>query len=214
MTFTKKESLPQLQVGVRETSNIRMKVLAAPRCPIQADPNKEGYTGEMNCQQETSNYPGWWDLCESRGHDPYHTVKRTIKKEPVLSTKEGEDNLITGYREKVIEVKKLNTVQVPVGTRFTSGRAESVSRGLKGRKTLTEMGYKEKCEYRNCELDTKMKSKYGNFCGDRHARLIGADVEGVMLSAKQGEKSKQLRDIDPEFEGTIVLQSPPDLDSM
>ena len=207
---SKKESLPSLQIGVREGSNVRMKLMARPMCPIVADPNKEGYTGEPNCQLETSGYPGWWKLCEERGHDPYHTVTRTIKKEPIV----GEDGIISAYRERVIENKKLNTVRVPIGTRFHSGRGESISRGLKGRKTLTEMGYKEKCEFRNCELDAKLKSKYGMFCGDRHARLIGADVEGIMLSVKQGEKNKQLRDVDPAFEGTFVLQSPPDLEQM
>ena len=205
-----KQSLPNIAMGVREASNIRMKVMAAPRCPVSEDPNKSGYDGTLNCQHETNSSAGWWNLCESRGHDPYHTVTKKTVKEDV----EAEDGtgLVTGTRKRVLTTKKLNTVQVPIGTRFHSGRGETISRGLKGRKTLTEMGYNEKCEFRNCELDAKLKSKYGMYCGDRHARLVGADVEAIMLSAKAGEKSKQLREIDVDFEGTFVIQSPPDLD--
>lgn len=210
MATAKRESLPDTQMGLRETSNVRMKVMAAPRCPVSEDENSPDYTGEINCQRETGNWPGWWTLCENRGHDPYYTTKKRIVKEEVTD----ETGLITGERKRVITQKKLNTVQVPIGTRFTSGRAETISKGLKGRKTLTEMGYNEKCEFRNCENDVKLTSKYGFFCSDRHARLIGADVEGVMLSVKKGEKAKQLRDIDPDFEGVIVIQEPPDLDSM
>lgn len=215
MTFTKKESLPQAQIGVSERGNIRMKKLAAPRCPIQIDKDKPNYTGDkfseiMTCQQEMNNYPGWWRVCENRGHDPYFTVTRKIVKEEITD----DEGVITGTKKRVVETKKLNINQVPIGTRFASGRAETISKGLKGRKEVSEFGYKNLCEYRNCELDAKVKSKYGHFCSDRHARLIGADVEAVMLSAKQGEKNKQLREIDPTFEGTMVLQSPPDLDSM
>lgn len=213
MPFEKKrESLPQAQVGVSERSNIRMKKLAAPRCPVSTKTSPYYQADEMTCQHEMANYPGWWKVCEKRGHEPYFTITRTIKKEPVLA--EDGSGLITGYREVQHEKRKLNINQVPIGTRFASGRAEAITKGLKGRKELKEFGYNDLCEYRNCELDAKVKSKYGFFCSDRHARLIGADVEAIMLSVKQGEKNKQLRDIDPEFEGAIVLQSPPDLDAL
>ena len=209
----KLESLPQMQVGVSERGNIRMKKLAAPRCPIQSNPEKPGYTGDifpetMSCQQETKNYPGWWDLCANRGHDPYFTTKRKVVKEELTD----ENGIVTGVQKRVITTKKLNINQVPIGTRFASGRNETISKGLKGRKELSEFGYNPLCEYRNCELDVKVKSKYGNFCTDRHARLIGADVEGIMLHNDVGEKNKQLRkEVDPEFEGSVVIQSPPAL---
>lgn len=206
----KLESLPNLQIGVSERSNVRMKILAAPRCPVQDDPAKPNYTGEVNCQRETKSYPGWWDLCTNRGHEPYWTIKKTIKKEPIV----GEDGVITGYREVMLEKRTLNTVSVPIGTRFSSGRAEYLSKGLKGRKELTEFGFNPKCEYHNCDMDAKVKSKYGMFCNDRHARLIGADVEGMMLDANQTNKNKQLREINVEFEGSMVLQAPPSLDGV
>ena len=210
MPATKKESLPQLQIGVREGGNIRMKKMARPICPVVDDPESPKYTGEPNCQRMHNNYPGWWDYCANQGHEPYFTVKKKTVKEDV----EAEDGsgLVTGERKRVLTTRKLNMVQVAIGTRFNSGHGERYSRDLKGRKTLSEFGYAEKCEFRNCELDAKLKSKYGMFCGDRHARLIGADVEGLMLSVKKGEAAKELRGLDIEFEGTFVIQTPPDLD--
>ncbi len=208
----KKQSLPQLQIGVRETSNIRMILLAAPRCPVVSDPNSDKYTGEVNCQVETANAVGWWNTCENRGHDPYFSTTKRARKVPVFSTVEGEEDIITGYREKVTTTRTLNTVRVPLGTRYNSGRAVQQSIARKGRKTLTEMGYNEKCEFRNCELDATFRSKYGNFCGDRHARLIGADVEGIALAVpeKRSEREKDLRGIDVTYEGVTHLQVPPD----
>ena len=211
MVASKKESLPQVQIGVSERGNIRMKKLAAPRCPIQVDPTKARYTGDtfpetMSCQQETGNAPGWWDLCTERGHDPYYTTFTKVIKEDIV----GDDGVITGQRKRQVVTKKLNINQVPIGTRFASGQAERVSKGLKGRKDISEFGYNELCEYRNCELDAKVKSKYGMFCTDRHARLIGADVEGIMLHNDSGEKNKQLRkEVDPDWEGSFVIQAPP-----
>ena len=214
MPFTKKESLPDRQQGVRETSSVRRKVMAAPRCPKVDDPEKKGYDGEPNCQNETQSAPGWWKLCEERGHDPYYSVDRKITKEPIV----GEDGIITAYREKVIEKRRLNTVTVPIGTRFHSGRGEQITRGLKGRRSLTEMGFKEKCEYRNCELDAKLNTKYGEFCGERHARLIGGDVEGMLLPVTRlgrinNEGNKMLKTLDLDFEGAHVIQMPPDIEN-
>lgn len=204
----KKESLPQLQIGVRENGNIRTKKLAAPRCPV-SDPLSPYYDEYgTSCQTETAGWPGWWKLCEKREHEPYFTIrKKTVEEDDV-----DDDGYVKGTKKRVITTKKLNVVQVPIGTRFHSGRGEAISKGLKGRRDLGDFGYNEKCEYRNCELDVKLQSKYGKFCGDRHARLIGADVESVMLHVKPGQRSKQLREIDVEFEGIEVLQTPPDVD--
>lgn len=218
MPFKKMESLPQRQQGVRETANLRMKLMAAPYCPVVDDPDKPGYTGEPNCQTEMNSAPGWWKICEERGHEPYFRIRKRIVKEPVKDNPDDPE-LITGYREKEREERKLNVVRVAISTRFHSGRGEAISMGLKGRKTLTDMGYKEKCEFRNCELDAKLKSKYGNFCGARHARLIGADVEVTFLTVnKLGRISKvgenELKNLNLDYEGFYVLQAPPDLEGM
>src|SRR4030095_14871791 len=152
MTFKKKlESLPQRQQGVREQSNIRMKKFARPICPVVEDEQDKRYDadrdlGQINCQRLHNNYPGWWDYCTNQGHDPYFTITKRITKEPVV----GEDDIITGYREKRKIVKRLNVVQVAIGTRFNSGRGETYSKGLKGRKELEDFGFAPKCEYRNC----------------------------------------------------------------
>ncbi len=223
----KKASLPQLEMGVREQSNIRMKKFARPICPIQdleelvqrdgtiiPNPN---YDGSINCQREMNGYPGWWIVCEKRGHDPYFTVKRRIVKEPVVD--EEQDGLITGYRERRVVTKKLNMTQVALGTRFHSGRGEAISVGLKGRKELSEFGYNDLCEYRNCERDATIDTRYGKFCGDRHARLIGADVESFMLETSRNQTlkksaNKQLKEIDLDFEvpGRYEMQLPPDVE--
>ena len=220
MPFQKKlESLPQRQMGVRESANVRMKKMARPVCPIQDDPDKPGYTGEPNCQRLHNNYPGWWDYCANQGHDPYFSkVPAKTVTENILSDKEGEEGLIIGRRERQVGGgKKLNMVQVVIDTRHNSGRGERYSKGLKGRKELSEFGYAEKCEYRNCEIDAKLQTRYGMFCNDRHARLIGAAVEGMMLATNrrgslQREANKDLRDLELEYEGAYVLQQPPDLE--
>ena len=207
-----KKSLPNRSDGIKEMSNLRMKLMARPLCPVIDNPDSDKYTGEPNCQQSTGNAPGWWRMCEEKDHDPYHSITRVIKKEPVLA--EDGSGLITGYRERVVEQKRLNLVRIPLSTRFHSGQGERISRVLKGRKSLTELGYNEKCEFRNCEQDAEIKSKYGLFCNPRHARLVGADVETVFLNVSPNKRDTEqdFKAIDIEFEGAYVMQAPPAID--
>ncbi len=219
----KLKSLPNTQIGLKEVSTTRMKLVARPICPIDDRPtiqrvldgqvmevSNSNYTGEANCQTETRSTPGWWDLCADRGHDPYYTNRTVMQRDPVYDA----DGYIEKYREKPVEIKRLNTSRVNLSTRHGGLVTWRKAVEVKGRKTLTEMGYVEKCEFRNCELDVKFNSKYGDFCGERHARLVGADVEGLMLHANKSDiKRKQLRELgDVAFDGQIHLQLPPELD--
>lgn len=224
------DSLPQTQIGLKESSNVRMKLMAKPMCPIDdrevivrhingqiVEAENPNYTGEPNCQTETASAVGWWNLCEGRNHDPYYskkTVRREIPRFDEALLKEGR-KVITGTDVEIIDQRKLNTCRVAISTRLNSGRGELYAIHLKGRKTLSAMGFREKCEFRNCELDAVYESKYGFFCGDRHARLVGADVEVVLLDIrKPKEKNKSLKtQIDPSPDGTIHLQEVPDVEN-
>jgi hypothetical protein len=221
--FAALKSLPQTQIGLKEISTTRMKLVARPICPVDDKPtiqrlldgqvvevSNPNYTGDANCQTETRSAPGWWNMCLARGHDPYYTKRTVIQRDPVFD----DEGYVLRYREKPIEVKRLNTSRVMLSTRHGGLITWRRAVELKGRKTLTEMGYVEKCEFRNCELDVKYESKYGSFCSERHARLVGADVEGMTLHmTKQDQKRKQLRELgDVAFDGQVLLQLPPEMD--
>src|SRR5581483_8613737 len=185
MTKTK-EQLPPRQVRVREASNVRRILMAQPVCPVVDDPNDPAYTGETNCQREFGGAPGWWTRCEERGHDPYYTIQRVTKTEDVVD----EDGMVTGQRKRVVETRRLNLASVAYSTRINSGRGPAVAREFKGFRTLEEMGYAPVCEFRNCELPVKIRTRYGNYCSDRHARLVGAGVEGMLLEANPNRRGE------------------------
>ena len=210
---TKREKLPPTQVGVRETINTRRILMVRPVCPIQDDPEKDGYTGENKCSLEGL---GWWVKCEERGHDPYYRIEQTIKTRPLIEEVDGK-KLVVGQEQTVIERKRLNAASVALTTRVNSGRGPTLKHDRFGFKFLQELGYDPVCEFRNCELPVKVKSRYGFFCGDRHARLVGADVEVIVLEAnpnRRGSWNSELNklDISPFASGETMLQQPPDIE--
>lgn len=199
------------QYGVREASNVRMIVMAQPICPVVEDPEDPKFTGESNCQREGL---GWWTLCEERGHDPYYSSRETIKKEPVLD----EEGFVVKERQRVIKEHKLNVTRVAKYTRINAGRGPEIAHTRKGFRFLPEMGFEPVCEYRGCELPVKTKSRYGNFCGERHARLIGMDVEGQVMPIKSSGSvdweeitSNPAVNIAPLEGGAQKIQQPPDV---
>jgi len=172
MPETARKKLPPLQIGVSEFGNIRMLKMVRPVCPTASFPDQDGYDPYvLNCQREFNGRRGWQEKCEERGHKPYF--------------------------RKVAGGEVPNTVQVALNERINGGDGYARAR-RKGYKLLEEVGYDPVCEYRNCELPVKVKSIYGNYCTERHARLIGADVEKIELEVhpdRRGEREKQLRQI-------------------
>lgn len=175
--------------AVNENAAIRMIKMVIPQCP--ADPNpeilkKDGtsipnprYTGEENCQQayKFNNY-GRWDVdkCISLGHDPYHTVFRKTVTEDVV----GPDGYVTETRVRVKSETRLNVIQVSDNIRHNSRNEVNLALA-RGCKFLEDFGYASPCEFRNCSRSVQVDTRYGRFCSERHARLVGADARSVIL---------------------------------
>jgi hypothetical protein len=43
----------------------------------------------------------------------------------------------------------------------------------RGAKPLEAFGYASPCEFRACSRPQRISTKFGNYCSERHARLIG-----------------------------------------
>ena len=119
---------------------------------------------------------GWWEECEASGHNPYWTVTETIRQEDVVD----EEGFVTGQRQKLVTKEFLNVIQVPMSPRHDAGQsvAGAIARGAR---FLPDMGYQNVCMMRNCENTSTLRWDFGEFCNERHARLVYADLRKVML---------------------------------
>jgi len=208
----KLKKIPGFSVGVRENSAVRRMVLAAPVCPysrVEMERTTDGRyvvkdrgPSQVNCQRAGGK---WWLDCESRGHDPYFSTRVWYTTEDVLD----ENSVVTGVKKIRHEEKLLNTVSVPLGRRFHSGRGVINSIEKKGRRRLSELGYQEVCQFRNCQNPVSANAKsqaFGEFCSSRHLQLVAADAQGIFLVQFTGrtemgseeriqqEREKQLRE--------------------
>ena len=204
MPATKKKDsglkkLPPLQIGVSEMANIRMIKMARPTCPTPTHPSEPGFDADTpNCQREFNGRIGWWDKCAERGHNPYFRIKEVVKEVPVWEKDEHGEEYLKETKTIRTEVEIPNISQVAFSERVNSGQGVTIARQRKGFKLLPEIGYDPVCEYRNCEAPVAINTIYGDYCGEQHARLIGADVEKIELEVhpdRAGERSKQLRQI-------------------
>jgi hypothetical protein len=186
--------------GVSENAAIRMLSMVIPNCPRESNPEisrKDGtsvpnprYTGEESCQLAYRfNNHGRWnvDKCISLGHDPYYTMfRKTIVEEAV-----GEDGYVSQTRNRVVLEKRLNVIQVSDNPRHSS-RTEVQLALAKGCRFIQDVvctcslyTYKHiheaPCEFRNCVAPPTVETRYGNYCSERHARLVAADFQKIML---------------------------------
>lgn len=200
----KKEALkpyPFSDSGATENAAVRMVKMVIPNCPADSRPEiqlRDGrsianprYTGEPNCQQAYKiNNQGKWDVekCESLGHDPWRTTFRKTVVEDVVDEREtledGTPNPNFGYvveqRERIKVEHRLNVIQVSENNRHGSGMGVQLALA-RGCRFLEDFGIESPCEYRSCTRPKKISTRYGQFCGERHARLVGADKRKVML---------------------------------
>jgi len=189
--------------GVNENAAVRMVKMVVPQCPCESDADaqriedafeRQGlkrrtrpiqkYRGIDNCQSGRFRY-GWWEDCEAKGHNPYWSSTVTQREETVTD----ENGYVTGTRIKEVIKEHLNVVQVPVSRRHDSGQAVPLAR-QRGAKFLHELGFKNVCEMRNCENPARLRFKFGEFCSERHARLVQADNKKVMLIVGGDEESQ------------------------
>jgi hypothetical protein len=175
--------------GVSENAAIRMISMVIPQCPVDGNPElkqKDGtykpnpnFTGEPNCQQAYKiNNHGIWDVkkCEELGHDPWHTKFRRAMVEEVLD----KDGYVVDTRTKYHVEERLNVIQVSDNPRH-SNRQEVALALAKGCRFLEDFGIASPCEFRNCTQPWTIDTRYGKYCSERHARLIAADFQKVML---------------------------------
>lgn len=175
--------------GVNENAAIRAIKMAIPICP--ADPRPEidrrdgttipnpRYTGEPNCQEAYRfNNMGRWDVrkCESLGHNPWYTeFRKTIVQDEV-----DADGWVIKERSRIKVETRLNVIQVTDNPRHTN-RMEVPLALARGARFLSDFGIEQPCEFRNCTKPQEIRTRFGRFCGERHARLVGADFRELSL---------------------------------
>lgn len=184
------KKMPGYSQGVRVNSSVRTVKLGRPICPfskieMEKDENnkwvaKQGPSdpGRQNCQKGRG---AWWKDCEERGHDPYHMTVVWYVTEDVYNEETGE---LSGSKKFRRTRKIPNFAQVAIAPHLNSGKGARNAITNKGFKRLTDMGYEEVCQYRNCQNPVSkdaMSEKYGNYCSIEELSLIAAAQQGIML---------------------------------
>lgn len=183
------QQIPGWSQGVRDNASIRMVKLIRPVCPHSQKEYEQTPEGriierrtpgaEPNCQSRGGE---WWKFCEEQGHNPYFRKRVWYSKQDVFETDAATGEQVkTGERVVRHEDVMPNVKQVAAHIRINSGRGPEVRKKAYGYKTLTEMGYEEVCEFRNCQKPVKFTSLYGDYCTKNHAALCGADALGTNL---------------------------------
>ena len=191
-----KKPYPFSETGASDNAPIRTIRLVKPECPVDPTPEirqRDGsykvnprYTGEENCQfKYRLNMQGIWDVeqCESLGHDPWHTEFRRRLVDDVIDPETGE---VTTQKTKIMVERRLNVVAVSLSERHTSGTELQLAKA-RGCLTFDEFGerfpdewYETPCEFRQCSRKVTMTTRYGDFCGERHARLCAGEQKGIL----------------------------------
>lgn len=173
------EVLPHRATGDTSLSATRAVKVMRPMC--------------KECQLEFRNGRGWWKICDSRGHDPYYRKTEEIVKVPVREERDGRV-MVTGYEEIINTTKRPNLKAVNVHIRVNSGR--SLEKGIvnRGYRPLTDFGYHPMCEMSKCEAPSKIDTRYGRYCKERHARLVGANVEERALPVNDVKALREVLD--------------------
>ncbi len=172
--------------AVNENAAIRMIRMAKPFCPVTTNMDDPGiktgtkkYTGDANCQERfKKNNQGVWDVekCESLGHDPFYTTFRRVEEVNVVD----DSGMVTGKRQTEIHERRLNVTQVSDNSRHSNGMDIQLELA-RGSRFLEAFGIESPCEFRNCVKPKQVKTRYGEYCSERHARLVAADKRGILL---------------------------------
>lgn len=188
---------PWPEGGVNENAAIRVIRMVQPMCPVDPVPEllqRDGsykpnprFTGEQNCQQlYKKNGQGVWDVekCISLGHDPWHTSIRKTIVDDVIDPVTGE---VTKQRTRVFVEKRLNVIGVTDNPRHSTGTEVQLAIA-RGCRFLKEFGYEEPCQFRNCTRKQRVQTRFGNYCSERHARLVAADKQEIILPVASGDE--------------------------
>lgn len=139
----------------------------------------------------------WWDKCMEKGHDPYITDEEVPVQKKIYEKDEDGDTYLKEVRETTKIVPHLNTTQVSTDAGINDGKGPELFKMTKGFKELSELGYEPLCEMYDCWLKATIGTVYGAYCSKEHARLVGANEEGIFLIVNDGKKRRaQLRGIE------------------
>lgn len=186
------KKLPGATSGARRSgAAVRMVKLMRPICPNSKIVLKKGPDGELTpvplgageVNHQKGNPRGWWEACEEAGHNPYFTRREwSVPRPKIEEDPETGERVQTGTVFVLNEEIRPNVAQVAIGQRYNSGRGASLAIERKGFKRLSEFGYHEVCQYRNCEEPITTKTAAGDYCSKMHAQLVAADLQGVALN--------------------------------
>lgn len=196
MATTEKKKLDSVNRGVRPNASQRMVTLARPICPhSQRERGADGSFQETgtNCQLAGGQ---WWVDCEERGHDPYFMSRTYYQSVDVLD----DEGFVVGTKKKPIHVKRLNTAQVALSRRINSGRGVQNKMEKAGFRRLSDFGYEEVCQYRNCGNPVNKKyttPAFGAYCSYDHLTAIAASEQGILVpqinGVTEGTRIEQVR---------------------
>jgi len=190
------KAIPGFSQGVRPNAAIRMVKLARPICPnskIEMEvtpegrivPKREVDPNRQNCQKLGV---GWWEHCEEQGHDPYFTTRVWYSRSDKFELDEATGEQVkVGERTVRHETKYPNVAQVAAHIRVNSGRGARHAMERKGFKRLTDIGYAEVCQFRNCQKPVTVTSNIGFYCGQEHATLCAADAQSMLITQIPGK---------------------------
>ena len=203
------KDLPGFSQGVRTNSAVRMVKLAQPICPnskTKMVKNEEGTWVRQNADVQNCQLAGgqWWIACEALGHDPYFTNRVWYEPQDIVEEDENGDQIVTGQKRVKHVNRYPNVAQVAQTIRINQGKGVQ-NKMAQGFKRLTDLGYNEVCQYRNCQKPLSKSGKgragFGDFCSREHLTLTAANEQSVMLhypeqslNATEYNKVTQARD--------------------
>jgi hypothetical protein len=209
------KEIPGFSQGVRVNAAQRMVKLNRPICPNSKIEHEQDRNGRLvpkekgpdtqNCQLTGGK---WWEQCEALGHNPYFQTRVWYTFEDIIEEDDKGRLIKKGEQAIKHEVTAPNIAQVANTIRINNGRGVQDAMEKKGFRRLTEAGYKEVCQFRNCQklvAPAGISRKYGSYCSLEHLQLIAADAESIMLTQgallpvdskrAQQKRAHQLREI-------------------
>lgn len=178
------KTLPSTSHAIRLRSAGREVKMVLPTCPEGQLRDEQGNPTSDDCRIIANSARGWWDTCESKGHNPYfrHIVKYRLEDNWVTNPETGEEESKGKKRIKVRDEWVPNVKGIAWSPNISSG--QSVERAIirRGAKRLYEIGYNEVCMLKNCMKPAAFFSiRFGAYCTEKHARVAAASVSGVLF---------------------------------
>lgn len=177
------KTLPTKSAPIRLRSATRQVKMVLPECPGGQEHDEQGNLTGIDCRKEMNRARGWWDFCESQGHNPYfrHVVKYRLE-DNWVTKEDGSEEAVGKKRIKIKDEWVPNVRGITWSPNVSSGQGPYHAITRKGAKRLEEMGYHEVCMLANCMKPAEFFSvRFGAYCTERHARVAAASISGVLF---------------------------------